>query len=91
VPQQERVFDFKRANVNAIVQDLNGYDWNDLCKDRNVNEFVCIFQGIMKESFERHVPLSIKRTSRKKPWFTKDLCNLRNRKTKVGNGVKGNG
>jgi hypothetical protein len=35
----------------------------------------------MKEVFD--VPLSIKRTARKKPWFTKDLCNLRNKKTKA--------
>jgi hypothetical protein len=34
----------------------------------------------MKKIFERHVPLSVKRTARKKPWFTKDLCNLRKRK-----------
>jgi hypothetical protein len=34
--------------------------FRDLCKDRKVNEFVCIFQGIMKEIFERHVPLSVK-------------------------------
>jgi hypothetical protein len=59
--------------VNVIVQDLNAYDWDDICKDRNANEFVCIFRGIMKVIFEKHFPLSVKRTARKKPWFTKDL------------------
>jgi hypothetical protein len=34
VHRKEKVFDFKIANVNAIVQDLNAYD---LCNYRNVN------------------------------------------------------
>ena len=55
-PHKRLVWDFKRADVNAITTAINQVDWKFLFSCKNVNQQVKIFNKTIINIFSNFVP-----------------------------------
>jgi hypothetical protein len=85
-------YDFKRANMPAILNELTNTNWNLLFENLNVDSCIDRFYERLEDIFSQFIPtirLNSKST-KKQPWQTRQLKNLRNRKTKEHKRSSGN-
>ena len=73
-PYEFLVWDFKRANVNAITTAINQVDWKFLFSCKNVNQQVKIFNKTIINIFSNFVPNTLVTFNDKDPpWVTEKI------------------
>ena len=73
-PYEHFVWDFKRADVNAITTAINKVDWNFLFSCKNVNQQVKIFNKTIINIFSNFVPNKLVTfNDSDPPWLTEKI------------------
>lgn len=81
----KQVFDYKRANVSAINNGLESFMSSFLTtfSERTVNENWCLYKDKLIELAHAHIPKVSFRVNSSKPWFSKALRTLKNKKKRL--------
>ena len=67
------VYNFKRSNVQGIVDTLNAVDWSESLNAETVDEFVSRFYNVLNDAVKENVPLMRLKNSTFPPWYTNEL------------------
>lgn len=75
---QERgyYYDFKKADYDAINDYLNCIPWDDLFRNRSLDDMINVFYEIIYTAIDSHVPLKKLSTFKFPRWFSPDLRQL---------------
>lgn len=77
---------FKRCDFDCLNSLLLTVDWNAICNCSSVEEFDCVvnkFYDILFEFVSRTVPREPAITKKYIPWSSRELCRLKNLKSKL--------
>ena len=74
---------YYRGNYNAMREDLDSIDWEKNMENKNVQETWNLFSSTISGLVERHIPKK-KYTTRKNPWYNRDIDKARKQKKKRG-------
>ena len=82
-PQCERKrYDFEKADFDVINKELGAINWkSELVGD--LNEMVIIFNAILIQIIDRHVPLKHRRHHKYPVWFSHSLSRMMEEKTNI--------
>ena len=67
------VYNFKKANVQGIVDTLNSVDWNVSLSADSVDDCVAEFYEVLNNAVSANVPLMRIKSSTFPPWYTSEL------------------
>lgn len=86
----KRIFDYKRADYNAINRDLESFSPRFLATffQRSVNKNWCLFKEQLLGLANKYIPQISFRTNCSKPWFNKTLNALKNKKKRLYRAAK---
>lgn len=68
---------FKKLNSTALLDDARQVRWEEIFRLTDINNKVSLFNELLTELFDRHVPLqtiTVKKQS--EPWMTREILNL---------------
>ena len=77
-------FNFKKADVDAMINNLSRVDWSNMFLVNDIEACVTNFYDTMNNCFDMYVPKFVAGGPISKyPWFDRELRNLDNNKTKA--------
>ena len=79
-----RPFDFDRANLRGITEELERTDWEQILTSPSLDQKVNGFYDYLHSLFERFVPRKPMKKSWSCSWMSPALARLRNHKRSVG-------
>lgn len=88
----EHEFNFKKARYGELNEYLMSVDWDGLLTNcAHVDSVVDCFYDILHVGFKRFVPLKVKASNSRPPWYSKNLLNLKNRMSRAHKKFKSTG
>ena len=83
-PYERLIWDYSKANVEAINLVINRFDWENLFDGKNVNEQVHLFNETILNIFRNFIPNKIKTfDDNDPPWLNEQMKNLIRLKNKM--------
>ena len=76
-------FDFYNSNYNMINEKISLMNWDDLFKEKNINEDIEIFYKTLFEIIDEFTPKKVVKFSPFPKWFDKEIINLIKKKKKL--------
>ena len=89
-PSIEQIPDWNKADISAIINDLNEVNWKEELSDRNTEEAWELFNDRVKDTMEKNVPKKPRRLKNNPIWMTKRLKKMLKKKEKAWNDYKKN-
>ena len=73
-PYERLMWDYKKADVAAINNVIENFDWDDIFQNKNINEQVKTFNEILLNIFSNFIPNKIVTINDKEPpWLTDEI------------------
>jgi len=83
----QKVYDFRNGNYEAINNALSRIDWN-MHFSNNIDANLNAFYSIIYSVIDKFVPMIRKKDKLTEPWLDKNLRSLRNRRNSLYNKIK---
>ncbi|KAJ8018258.1 LINE-1 reverse transcriptase-like [Holothuria leucospilota] len=77
------LYDWKKANWEIMINDYKDSDWNELFRNKTVEEMWQIWLNMYKEHVKKHVPQISPKRKLKPKWMTNEVKRLIRRKRKA--------
>ena len=78
-PYERLVWDYKRANTDAIISSINQVDWEFLFFNKNVHQQVYIFNKTLINIFSNFIPNRyVTFNDKDPPWYLKGKIHCKN-------------
>ena len=81
--KKRKIFDFKRANWEGMIADLDALDWNTAFNDLTANEAWIVFRDSLYVIANKHIPVITVKNQSKPPWFDCESYRLCKKKEKL--------
>ena len=75
--------DFNSVSLGNFRDQLNAFDWSDVCAETNIDLFLFKFQNVFNSIFHETIPLKNVAKSKSNPWFDNELRLLQKLKRKA--------